>query len=84
MKKRYNLVQAKDIPGRDKPIWLRHGSAFKNEDGNMRIKLESLPIPNADGEIWLNLFEDDGKKPGDVSQPPRDALTGFDDDDIGF
>ena len=83
MKKRYNLVQAKDIPGRDKPIWLRHGTAFQNDDGKMRIKLESLPIPNADGEIWLSLFEDDGKKPGDVTPPPSDALTGFD-DDIGF
>ena len=83
MKKRFNLVQAKDIPGRDKPIWLRHGTAFQNDDGKMRIKLESLPMPNADGEIWLNLFEDDGQAPGSSAQPPRDALTGFD-DDIGF
>lgn len=84
MKRTHNLVQAKDIPGRDKPIWLRHGSAFTNDDGKMRIKLESLPIPNADGEIWLNLFEDDGQGSGPSVQPPRDALTGFDDDDIGF
>lgn len=89
MKKRYNLVQAKDIPGRDKPIWLRHGTAFQNEDGKMRIKLESLPIPNADGDIWLNLFEDDGQQPGAVTPPKadyasEDNLSGFDDNDIKF
>ena len=50
MTKRYNVSQAKDIPGRDKPVWLKHGIAFE-KDGKIRIKLESLPIPSKDGEI---------------------------------
>lgn len=58
MKKQYNVSQAKEIEGRDKPIWIKHGLAFEKE-GKIRIKLDSLPIPDKNGEIWLNLFERD-------------------------
>ena len=61
MVKRYNVSQPKEVPGRDKPVWLRHGIAFEKE-GRIRIKRESLPIPNKDGEIWLSLFEDTGRE----------------------
>jgi len=60
MSKRFRVVQAKDIPGRDKPLWLRIGTAFEKE-GKMRIKLDVLPMPNKDSEVWLSLFEDDGQ-----------------------
>ena len=46
--KRYNVSQAKQVPGRDKPVWLKHGVAFER-DGKVRVKLESLPIPNQEG-----------------------------------
>ena len=36
-KKRFNVSQAKDIPGRDKPIWLKHGVAFMDENGKIRV-----------------------------------------------
>lgn len=58
MNKQYNVTQAKEIEGRDKPIWIKHGRAFE-KDGKIRIKLDSLPIPDQKGEIWLNLFEQD-------------------------
>ena len=61
--KRYNLSQAKEVPGRDKPVWIKHGVAFEKE-GKIRIKLESLPIPNRDGDIWLSLFEADDNPQG--------------------
>lgn len=62
MKKRMNVSQAKDIPGRDKPFWARIGTAFE-EDGKITgIKLDVLPLPNKDGEVWLRLFEDDRQK----------------------
>lgn len=61
MSKRFSVVQAKEVPGRDKPVWLRHGIAFSNDKG-ISIKLESLPLPGKDGEVWLRLFEDDGSK----------------------
>ena len=79
-KKRFNVSQAKEIPGRDKPIWLKHGVAFQSEDGKMRIKLESLPLPNAEGEVWLNLFEDDGQG---SQQQPAVSSSGLD-DEINF
>jgi len=60
MSKRFRVVQAKDIPGREKPLWLRIGTAFEKE-GKMRIKLDVLPMPNKDSEVWLSLFEDDGQ-----------------------
>ena len=50
MSKRYRVVQAKDIPGRDKPMWLRIGTAFEKE-GKMRIKLDVSPLPNKDSEV---------------------------------
>jgi hypothetical protein len=58
MNKQYNVTQAKEIEGREKPIWIKHGRAFE-KDGKIRIKLDSLPIPDQKGEIWLNLFEQD-------------------------
>lgn len=79
-KKRFNVSQAKEIPGRDKPIWLKHGVAFQSEDGKVRIKLESLPLPNAEGEVWLNLFEDDGQG---AQQQPAVSSSGLD-DEINF
>ena len=61
MSKRFSVVQAKEVKGRDKPVWRRHGIAFSGEKG-ISIKLESLPLPNAQGEVWLRLFEDDGSR----------------------
>ena len=60
--KRFTVSQAKDVEGRDKPIWLRHGIAFQKDDKPVRIKLESLPVANKDGEIWLTLFEETGER----------------------
>jgi len=62
--KRFTVSQAKEVEGRDKPVWLRHGIAFQKDGKAMRIKLESLPIPNREGEIWLTLFEDTGERQG--------------------
>ena len=37
MKKQYNVAQAKEVEGRDKPIWIKLGRAFANEKG-IRVK----------------------------------------------
>lgn len=75
MSKRFSVVQAKEVPGRDKPVWLRHGIAFQSENGSkgVSIKLESLPLPNKDGEVWLKLFEDDGSRSQQSSRADTDT-----------
>ena len=52
---KFNVTQAKTVPGRDKAVWIRHGVAFQNDQGKIRVKLESIPIPDEKGEIWLIL-----------------------------
>ena len=64
MSKRYRVVQGKEIPGRDKPLWLRLGTAFEKDGKPLSIKLDVLPLPNKDGDVWLRLFEDDGQGAG--------------------
>ncbi len=44
------------------------------------IKLEGLPLPNKEGEVWLKLFEDDGSR----SQQPSRADTDTGGDSIPF
>ena len=83
MSKRFSVVQAKEVPGRDKPVWLRHGIAFEGDKG-ISIKLESLPLPNKDGEIWLKLFEDDGSRQNPQHAAPAAAPADKIDDEIPF
>ena len=77
--KKFNVVQAKSVPGRDKAVWIRHGIAFENDQGKVRVKLESIPIPDEKGEIWLSLFEDNGEQGARSSKPANQAP----DDDFG-
>ncbi len=73
--KRMNLVQAKDIPGRDKPIWLRIGSVFLEADEIKGVKLDVLPLPDEKGEVWLRAFEDDGgNQPAPQNEPEVDPF----------
>jgi hypothetical protein len=74
--KKFNVVQAKSVPGRDKAVWIRHGIAFENDSGKIRVKLESIPIPDEKGEIWLSLFEDNGDRSSKAQQAPDDDFGG--------
>ena len=85
--KKYNVTQAKTIQGREKAVWIRHGIAFENDQGKVRVKLESIPIPDEKGEIWLSLFEDNGERSQQSSQPSQTARQEPEDDfggDIPF
>lgn len=62
---RMDVMQAKEVSGREKPVWLRIGKAFEKE-GRWSLKLDVLPLPNGDGDIWLRLFE----------EKPRDGVSG--------
>lgn len=43
--------------------WLKIGRAWAKPDGdNITLKLFALPVPNADGEVILNLVYDESRK----------------------
>ena len=49
---------------RGRTNWLKIGRAWaKPETDNITLKLFALPIPNADGEVILNLVYNEGRKP---------------------
>jgi len=69
--KLFDISQGKEIEkdGQTKTVWIKHGIGFQKEGKNIRIKLESLPIPDKDGEIWLNVFPNEGKDSADSKDP---------------
>ena len=52
---RMDVMQAKEVSGREKPVWLRIGKAFEKE-GRWRLKLDVLPLPNREVDSRLRLF----------------------------
>ena len=54
----FNVTQAKEVEGRERPIWLKIGKAFEKDGRIHRIKLDVLPLPDSKGEVWLNIFEE--------------------------
>ena len=71
MKKMFNVVQGqKRRNDPEKSDWVKLGIAFEDSKG-MRIKLNALPIPNEEAEIWLSLFPMDDKFKG-ADQPAQD------------
>ena len=67
--KPYDVVQGTKYikDGEEKTRWQKMGVAFEKEGKITSVKLEALPIPNKDGEIWLNIFE---QKPREVNGMP--------------
>lgn len=53
--KRYDAIVPR--PGKDgKTFWHRVGTAFER-DGRISLKLDSTPLPNKEGEVWVTLAE---------------------------
>ena len=89
MKKQYRIVQGqKRRNDPEKTDWVRLGIGFSDSNG-MRIKLNALPLADANGEVWINVFADDGEKRpqgggGDNRQASQQRSTGGFDDSIPF
>ena len=88
MKKQYRIVQGqKRRNDPEKTDWVRLGIGFSDSNG-MRIKLNALPLADANGEVWINVFADDGEKRfgggGDNRQASQQRSTGGLDDSIPF
>ena len=84
MKKQYRIVQGqKRRNDPEKTDWVRLGIGFSDSNG-MRIKLNALPLADANGEVWINVFADDGeKRPGggnnNGQSSQQRSTSGFDD-----
>ena len=84
MKKMYNVVQGqKRRTDPEKSDWVKLGIAFEDSKG-MRIKLNALPIPNQEAEIWLSLFPMDDKGKVDNQPSPQNNSSGYLNDEIPF
>ena len=81
MKKMFNVVQGqKRRNDPEKSDWVKLGIAFEDSKG-MRIKLNALPIPNQEAEIWLSLFPmDDKSKSGGQSSQQNNSSDNFNDE----
>ena len=55
-----------DRNGEKKKKWIQIGAAFTNDQGQISIKMETLPIADMNGEVWLSLFT---PKPRNGQQP---------------
>ena len=72
MKKMFNVVQGqKRRNDPEKTDWIKLGIAFEDSKG-MRIKLNALPLPNEEAEIWLSLFPMDDKFKGSDQSSAQD------------
>lgn len=61
---RYDIISAR--PGKDgKTHWVRIGAMFPAREGDgFAIKLDALPLPDKDGNVWLK------------AAPPRERNEG--------
>ena len=80
----YNVVQGqKRRSDPEKSDWVKLGIAFEDSKG-MRIKLNALPIPNQEAEIWLSLFPMDDKGKVDNQPSQQNNSSGDLNDEIPF
>jgi len=75
MKHIYDLCSSREIPGKEKKAWSKHGVLIVQEDGRMSVKLESMPVGEWNG--WLSVFEKRNNE-------PQQAGSGGMGDDIPF
>ena len=89
MKKIKNLVVAQGkymSDGQEKTRWLTIGSMFKKDDGNITLKLDSVPVGEFDG--WVNVFDlpdrDAPQRAPAPSTAPQSYQTSVADEDVPF
>lgn len=58
----YNLVQGKNSGEKSK--WHKIGEARKHDRG-FWVRMDVMPIPNEEGQIWLQLYE---RKDDEISE----------------
>jgi hypothetical protein len=56
-----------DNQGQEKTKYTKIGAWFENDQGQLSVKLDALPMPDEKGECWLKLFV---PQPQDGQQAP--------------
>ena len=60
---KYNCVATtgkfEDNEGNKKYSTINVGIVLEDESGRLSMKLNAYPLPNSNGEVWLNLYEKD-------------------------
>ena len=64
-----------------KTYWQKLGVKFVSDDGKESIKLDSLPLPNERGEVWMNLFDLDFYQKDNPFDKPEDTANDTDPED---
>ena len=54
-----------------KTFWTNIGTAWFNDNGQIQLVFDALPIPDGEGRVVANLFE-----PRERSDAPRNTQTG--------
>ena len=84
MKRTLRVVQGrKRRNDPNKTDWVRLGIGWSDSKGT-RIKLNALPLQDENGEVWINLFEDDGSEKGQSSQQNNSGGGNDLDDEVPF
>ena len=63
-----------DNQGQEKTNYTKIGAWFENDQGQLSVKLDALPMPDEKGECWLKLFvpqPQDGQQAPPQQQQPQ-------------
>ena len=63
-----------DNQGQEKTKYTKIGVWFENDQGQLSVKLDALPMPDEKGECWLKLFvpqPQDGQQAPPQQQQPQ-------------
>ena len=63
-----------DNQGQEKTKYTKIGAWFENDQGQLSVKLDALPMPDEKGECWLKLFvpqPQDGQQATPQQQQPQ-------------
>lgn len=73
MSKRMTIASPRK--GKDsKTFWTNIGTAWFNDNGQIQLVFDALPLPDAEGRCVANLFEPREKNSGTTRQEARENL----------
>jgi hypothetical protein len=84
MTKKYDIKYAfrkYESLGEQKTYWTTHGTLWVDDNGKMKIKINSVPVV-ANYEGWYEVYEQEPKEPYQQRQQPKKFSKDSDSDDV--